>query len=316
MAGILIVTRVTPPDIIHKNRSLFTDDSFRLNDIPRHCRSGNFEIIGNLTEEAVVKRAMRGLTTVCLSLAMIMMGIVPASGATSFTEDASYCRHVRGLSGLEYRSRGTRYEKVPITEVHTAGNVFAEYKYGQTVSVKLNGGLNATGGGWSVSATSGQTKSVTLTRSLPVFAGNTHKKIYANWRYQKRQIICTAKDPRSGQVIRRDYTPRHRYVPMNWTGELSTGAASKSVPKCNSDRKVLGKNKVRVFRGPGNRVNINLSRTYSSGMTLSGIGLSATASTTSGASSDFGFYTSSGTSYVCGNASRIEDSSKLYANAL
>lgn len=283
---------------------------------PDIAESGSFMIVGNFLGEEAMRIALRGFITLGLSFVLGAVGVAPASGATSITEDASYCRLVRGLSGLEYRSRGTHYEKVPITEVHTAGNVFAEYKYGQTVSVKLKGGLNASGGGWSVSATSGQTKSVTISRSLPVFPGNTHKKIYAKWSYQKRQIVCTAKDPRSGQIVRRDYTPRYRYVPTNWTGELSTGAASRTVPKCNSDRKSLGTNKIKVLRGVGNKVNINLSRTYSSGMTLSGIGLSATASTTSGASSDFGFYTSSGTSYVCGNASKLADSSKLYANAL
>lgn len=263
-----------------------------------------------------MKRTLLGVLATGLGLAIVPASAGPA-GATAETEDGTYCRYVRGMSGaFYYQVLSNHYENIPVTEVHTAANVFAEYKYGQTVSFTLSGGLNASGGGWGLSASSGMTRSVTLSRSLPVFGGNTHKKIYAKWTYQKKRVVCTNKDPRSGQIVRRDYTPRQRYTPVAWTSELTTGAASTTVPRCNSDRATLGINKVRVLKGTGNKVNINLSRAYSVGMTLSGIGVSATASATSGSSSDFGFYTSSGTSYACGNASRIADSSRLYANAL
>lgn len=262
-------------------------------------------------------RRLLALVVALLSTASVALMTAAPASANSATEDGYYCRYVRGMSGAFYYNvlANTR-ENVPITEVHTASNVFASYKYGSNYSITLGGGLNASGKGWAASASSGATTSTTITRSLPTFAGNSHRKIYAVWNYQRRQVVCTNKDPRSGQIVRRDYTPRQRYVPMSWTSELTTGAASTSVPKCRTGRTTAGVNKLKVIAGEKNAVGINWTKSYTTSASLGYIGVSATVSATNGNSSDFTTWTSSGTSWACGNKSTIGDSSILYVNSL
>lgn len=262
-------------------------------------------------------RRLSSVAAATLMAAATALATAQPASATAATEDGYYCRYVRGMSGAFYYNvlANTR-ENIPITEVHTAGNVYAEFQYGTNYSITLGGGLNGSGNGWSASASSGATKSTTISRSLPRFAGNSHRKIYAIWNYQRKQVVCTNTDPRSGQIVRRDYSPRQRYTPVSWTSELTTGAASTSVPRCNTGRTTSGVNKLLVKQGSGNALGINWSKAYTTSATLGGIGLSVSMSTTSGSSLDFKTYTSSGTSWACGNKSTIADSSILYVNAL
>lgn len=274
-------------------------------------------------------RAHRGAAVALASVVALTAGLtsaaaVPAADAAqvasaaaqsqSDTEDGYYCRYVRGMSGAHYyRYRSTGYEWIPVGEIHTASNVKGRFAQGAEMSTTLAGGVSMNAGKtWSIGAEVTHTKSYKVDVQMATLGGGSNKKVLAKFKYQKLQLVCYDTDPRSGQIIRRDYTPKRVYTAQKWTTDLKYARASSKTPSCRTGRDSVPENK--LYLPHGLKKSIVQSSSYTTSVTLSGIGVSGKFSSTSGTSRAFTFWTSSGSSYICGNKQSLNGSSKFYAN--
>ncbi len=236
--------------------------------------------------------------------------------STSATEDGYYCRYSRGMSGaFYYQDRGLSYVWVPVGELHTAANVYGQFAYGTKLTTSLAGGVTINGGkSWSISASSSGSSSYQVTTTMGQVGGNSHKKVEAQFKYQKVQVVCYNKDPRSGQIVSRDYSPKYRYLPRSWTTNMRYTTASASVPRCRTGRASVPENK--VYLPHGQKKSFSWGKAYTTSVSMSVIGISGTFSSSDETSKSVTFWTSSGSSYVCGNTTALSSATKLYANSL
>jgi hypothetical protein len=237
-----------------------------------------------------------------------------ARSATSDTEDGYYCRYSRGLSGAHYYEYvSTHYEWVPVAAIHTGRNVRATFAQGAEMSTSLSGGVTMNGGKtWSVGLSMGATKSYRVNVEMPRLGGGSHKKVLARFKYQKHRLVCYDTDPRSGQVIRRDRTPKYTYTPKAWTTDLKYAATTTRVARCRTARTAIPEQKIRLDHGF--RKSVTQTRSFTTTATLNALGVSGSFSSSSGSSKVFTFWTSRGHSFICGDKTNLKDSSRFYAN--
>ncbi len=270
-----------------------------------------------------VRRFVVSSLTGLALLAATLVGFGPAAHelggvhlATAASEDGYYCLYSRGThSGFYYQDAGTSTVWVPVGELHTAANVFGQFAYGTKLTTSLAGGVSVDGGKhWSVSASSGSSSSYQVATTMSVLPGNSHKQVQAAFKYQKVRVVCINKDPRSGQIVLRDYTPKYRYLPKTWTTDMRYLSTSTSTPKCRTGRSSIPENK--VYLPHGQAKTFSWGHDYTTSVSMSVIGISGTFTSTDSTSKSVKFWTSSGSTYVCGNTSLLSGASKLYANSL
>jgi hypothetical protein len=232
----------------------------------------------------------------------------------SQTEDGYYCRYVRGMSGaFYYKGLGTTKEWVPVGELHTGGNVRGQFSYGTEMSTSLSGGFSGDAGKtWSASLSIGRTTSYKVNVEMGVVKPDRHRKVMAQFKYRKVQVVCTDKDPRSGQIVRRDYTPRYRYIPGGWTANMKYARAGTAVPKCRTGRGSVPEQK--IYLPHGQKKSITWTEGYRVSASLSGIGVKGTFESSSQTSKAVAFWTTRGRTYICGNKTALDDSTRFYTN--
>ena len=248
------------------------------------------------------------------SAATVEQGVQARAQVPSETEDGYYCRYVRGMSGaFYYKGLGSYTEWVPVGELHTGGNVRGQFSYGTEMSTSLSGGFSGDAGkSWSASLSIGRTTSYKVNVEMGVVSPDRHRKVMAQFKYRKVQVVCTNKDPRSGQIVQRDYSPRYRYIPGGWTANMKYARAGTSVPSCRTGRGSVPEEK--IYLPHGQKKSITWSEGYRVSASLSGIGVNGTFESSSQTSKAVAFWTTQGRTYICGNKTSLDDSTRFFTN--
>ena len=270
------------------------------------------------------------LTSTCLSLAatVLVVGLLPAVPAQASagprperlaargfeTEDGYYCRYERGTQGaVKYVKSGKRQrEWVPIGEIHTGSNTKGHFLVGSKISTALSGGVTVNAGkSWSVGVSLGSTKSYTVDVTMRTLAPLSHKQVQSRYDYQKYRIYCGNRDPRTG-IISYAASPKYRYLPLGWSGNVRyRDVSATGMPSCKG-RGSVPDHKIALPHGQMKRVG--WSHEYSASVTLTGIGVGGTFTSSTGSSKAVEFWTTKGKAWICGDSSSIQDSTRFYAN--
>ena len=105
-----------------------------------------------------------------------------------------------------------------------------------------------------------------------------------------------------------------RSGPTGWSGNARyremTGSA---VIRCRSDRGTVPDHK--IFLPHGQTKTIGWSKAYTANVSLTGLGVTASFSTSTETSRAVEFWTTKGRAWICGDKSELKDSTRIYANS-